>query len=86
MIAIAVPDEKTALEITKVVHGLNPGASILTRCHYISAGFQAKAAGAVEVIVAEEVVAMAFTHLVGQMLAIDLESPATADGAAEPRP
>lgn len=76
MIAIAVPDEKTALEITKVVHGLNPRAKILTRCHYISVGFQAKAAGAMEVIVAEEVVAMAFTHLVSQML--------TADAAAAP--
>ena len=86
MVAVAVPDEKSALAITKEVHRLNLNAKILTRCHYISAGFQAKAAGAVEVIVAEEVVAMAFTHLVGQMLGdTPVESSATSDGAAEPR-
>ena len=87
MICVAVPDEKAALEITKAVHKLNATAKILTRCHYISAGFQAKAAGAVEVIVAEEVVAMAFTHLVGQMLgdAPAASTTAPADGTAEPR-
>jgi CPA2 family monovalent cation:H+ antiporter-2 len=87
MVAIAVPDEKSALAITKEVHRLNPNTKILTRCHYISAGFQAKAAGAVEVIVAEEVVAMAFTHLVGQMLgdAPAASTTAPTDGTAEPR-
>jgi voltage-gated potassium channel Kch len=82
MICVAVPDEKAALEITKAVHRLNPTAKILTRCHYISAGFQAKAAGATEVIVSEEVVAVAFTHLVAQMLG---DAPVVSDGVAEPR-
>ena len=81
MICVAVPDEKAALEITKAVHKLNSTAKILTRCHYISAGFQAKAAGAAEVIVSEEVVAMAFTHLVTQMLGEPTASP---DGATGP--
>jgi len=55
---IAIPDEKAAIETTAQARRLNPSMRIITRCHYTSAGIEAKARGANEVIVAEQVVAV----------------------------
>lgn len=57
MLLILVPDEKAALEATRQARQLNPSIRILTRCHYTSSGIEAKAKGADDVIVAEQVVA-----------------------------
>jgi len=54
---IVIPDEKAALEATSQARKLNPSVRIITRCHYTSTGITARARGADEVIVAEQVVA-----------------------------
>ena len=54
---IVVPDEKAAIEATVQARRLSPSIRIITRCHYTSAGIEAKNRGADEVIVAEQVVA-----------------------------
>jgi CPA2 family monovalent cation:H+ antiporter-2 len=69
VIVIAIPDEEAALHVTRVARALNSTAKIVTRCHFTSAGFQAKDAGADEVVVAETVVAKHMSALVGPLLA-----------------
>jgi voltage-gated potassium channel Kch len=54
---IAIPDEKAALEATAQARRLNASVRIVTRCHYTSAGIEAKVRGADSVVVAEQVVA-----------------------------
>jgi voltage-gated potassium channel Kch len=54
---LAIPDQKAALEATTQARKLNLSIRIITRCHYTSAGIEAKARGADEVIVAEQIVA-----------------------------
>ena len=54
---VALPDEEAALQVTRVSRALTSSALIVTRCHYISVGFEARAAGANDVVVAEQVVA-----------------------------
>ncbi|HVT90616.1 MAG TPA: NAD(P)-binding protein [Tepidisphaeraceae bacterium] len=57
LLVLAIPDQKAALEATSIARQLNPRIRIITRCHYTSAGIEAKARGADEVIVAEQIVA-----------------------------
>jgi CPA2 family monovalent cation:H+ antiporter-2 len=64
VIVIAIPDEEAALHVTRVARAINLTAHIITRCHFTSAGFQAKDAGANEVVVAETVVATHMSELV----------------------
>ena len=52
-----VPNEHAGLTATVEARRLNPSIRIITRCHYTSAGIEAKARGADEVVVAEQVVA-----------------------------
>jgi CPA2 family monovalent cation:H+ antiporter-2 len=66
---IAIPDEKAALEATKVARELNPSMKIISRTHYVSAGIEAKARGADAVIVAEQVVAVEMSRVVSEMFA-----------------
>jgi monovalent cation:H+ antiporter-2, CPA2 family len=68
VIAIAIPEEEAALHITRVARAINPTAKIITRCHFTSAGFQAKDAGADEVVVAETVVAASMSAHVSPLL------------------
>jgi CPA2 family monovalent cation:H+ antiporter-2 len=68
-IVIAIPDEKAALEATRVARELNPDVKIITRTHYVSAGMEAKSRGADSVIVAEQVVASELSKLAEQILA-----------------
>jgi len=69
LIVVAIPDEKVGLEVTKQARKLNPTASIVTRCHYVSVGFEARKAGANEVVIAEQVVAEELRGLVSPLLA-----------------
>jgi Trk K+ transport system NAD-binding subunit len=69
VVAIAIPDEEAALQVTRVARALNANAKIITRCHYTSAGFQAKDAGADQVVVAETVVATEMTALISAAIA-----------------
>jgi voltage-gated potassium channel Kch len=65
---IVIPDEKAALEATTQARKLNPSLRIITRCHYTSAGITAKARGADDVIVAEQVVAAEASAKVREIL------------------
>jgi len=67
-IVVAIPDEEAALQVTRVARAINANAKIITRCHFTSAGFQAKDAGADEVVVAETVVAVQVSTLLKPML------------------
>ncbi len=69
VIVIAIPDEEAALHVTRVARAVNASAKIVTRCHFTSAGFQAKDAGADEVVVAETVVATHMSALIKPLLA-----------------
>jgi CPA2 family monovalent cation:H+ antiporter-2 len=68
-IVIAIPDEKAALEATRVARQLNPDVKIITRTHFVSAGMEAKSRGADAVVIAEQVVATELSKLAEQMLA-----------------
>jgi len=68
VIVIAIPEEEGALHITRIARAVNATAKIITRCHFTSAGFQAKDAGADEVIVAETVVAAHMSQVVSPLL------------------
>jgi CPA2 family monovalent cation:H+ antiporter-2 len=68
IIVIAIPDQEAALQITRLSRALNATATIVTRCHYISVGFEARAAGADHVIIAEQVVAYEMTAVVSPLI------------------
>ncbi|MGF1634600.1 MAG: NAD-binding protein [Phycisphaerae bacterium] len=57
LFVVAIPNEDAALAATKLGRQMNPTMRIVTRCRYTSGGFEAKANGADDVIVAEQVVA-----------------------------
>lgn len=57
MFVVAIPHEQAALEATRQARSLNPHIRIITRCHFTSAGFEAKRHGADDVVIAEQVVA-----------------------------
>src|SRR5437773_7629827 len=57
LIVVALPDEKAGLEVTRQARKLNSTANIVTRCHYVSVGFEARKFGANEVVISEQVVA-----------------------------
>lgn len=63
LIVIALPDDAAAIETTRQARLLNPGAHIITRCHFTSRGIEARAAGADNVVVAEQVVAAELVRL-----------------------
>lgn len=66
---IAIPDEKAALEATRVARQLNPHVWIMSRTHYVSAGIEAHSRGAQAVVVAEQVVAQEMSRLIDEVLA-----------------
>lgn len=62
MILILIPNDKAAIEATIEARRLNPNIHIITRCHYTSSGIDARANGANEVVVAEQIVAEELTR------------------------
>ena len=64
-IAILIPNEAAALQATTLARQLNPTIRIITRCHYTSAGIEAKSRGANDVIVAEQLVATEVSRIIG---------------------
>ena len=68
MFIVAIPDEKAALEATRQARLLNPNVKIITRCHFTSAGFEAKRRGADDVVIAEQVVATELAAVVSERL------------------
>ena len=68
LFVVAIPDEKAALEATRQGRLLNPNVRIITRCHFTSAGFEAKRHGADAVVIAEQVVAEELAVVVSDRL------------------
>jgi voltage-gated potassium channel Kch len=64
LVIIAIPNEEAALAATRMARSLSKTARIITRCHFISKGLEAKLHGADEVIIEEQVVA---TELVAML-------------------
>jgi CPA2 family monovalent cation:H+ antiporter-2 len=73
---VAVPSDPVALRITREVHKANPAAHLVTRCHYVSTGMEARRCGAHEVIVAEHVLASAVADVLARTVH-ELPSPAS---------
>lgn len=69
MFVVAIPDEKSALAATRNARELNPHIKIITRCHFTSAGFEARKRGADDVVIAEQVVAEELAAVVSDRLA-----------------
>jgi CPA2 family monovalent cation:H+ antiporter-2 len=69
MFVIAIPHEQAALEATRQARALNSNIRIITRCHFTSAGFEARKFGADEVVIAEQVVAEELAAVVSNRLA-----------------
>jgi CPA2 family monovalent cation:H+ antiporter-2 len=65
LLVLAVPDEPAVLAAVGVARRLNPAVRIIARCNFISAGMTARQRGADEVIVAEQVVALAIAGAIG---------------------
>lgn len=63
LVVVCVPQDDAALRITQQVRKLNPHIRLITRCHYISAGMEAKAVGADEVVIEEQIVASEISRL-----------------------
>lgn len=61
-ILILIPNEKAAIAATVEARKLNPSIHITTRCHYTSSGIEARAQGADEVVVEEQIVAEELTR------------------------
>ena len=68
LVIIAIPNEKAALEATKLARSLSKSARIITRCHFISKGLEAKVHGADEVIIEEQVVATELVSMLDKQL------------------
>jgi len=68
LIVVAIPDQEAALQITRIARHMNPSAKIVMRCHFISVGYEARAAGADEVVVEEKIVASEMSAIVSPLL------------------
>ena len=68
VLAITLPDEKIVLEVLHVAKGLNPQIRMMARCNYTSTGIKAERAGAMAVIVEEQIVALEFAKLLAGCL------------------
>ena len=68
ILAITLPDEKIGLEVLHIARQVNSQIRILSRCHYTSTGIRAEKAGAHTVIVEEQIVALEFAKLMGNVL------------------
>jgi CPA2 family monovalent cation:H+ antiporter-2 len=78
---IAIPDEKAALEATRVARSLSANVKIISRTHYTSAGMEAKVRGADAVVIAEQCVAVELSRLMNEVLAAEPSTAAPAEDA-----
>jgi CPA2 family monovalent cation:H+ antiporter-2 len=67
-LVIAIPDEKAALEATRLARELSSTVKIISRTHYVSTGMEARVRGADAVVVAEQCVAGALSSTVDEIL------------------
>ena len=63
LLAVAIPDESTALAVVAAARRLNPTVRILARVNHVSVALEAVKQGADEAVVAEELAAREFVRL-----------------------
>ncbi len=68
VLALAIPDEESALKATEIAHRIRPEIHIIASTRYTSTGLQALQRGADEVIVAEQAVAQEFYRRINNFL------------------
>jgi CPA2 family monovalent cation:H+ antiporter-2 len=68
LIVVAIPDQESALQVTRLARHMNATAKIVMRCHFISVGYEARHAGADEVVVEEKIVASEMSAIVSPLL------------------
>ena len=68
ILALTMPDEGAVIDVLRVAKQLNPTLKMLARCSYTSTGIKAERAGAVAVLVEEQLVALEFAKLMGNLL------------------
>jgi CPA2 family monovalent cation:H+ antiporter-2 len=66
-LAVVIPAEDVVLDVIRVARRLNPGLRILARTAFTSTGMEATRLGAVDVVVAEQVVAAAVVKVLGRV-------------------
>ena len=71
LIVVALPDEKVGLAVTREVRKHNTTATLVTRCHYVSTGFEAHKAGANQVVISEQVVAEELRGIVSPFISTE---------------
>ena len=69
-VVVTLPDDAVTLRVIAEVRRLNPTAPLIARMSFVSTGMKATAAGATEVVVAEQVVAEAVGRLLGSEVAL----------------
>ncbi|HSI37180.1 MAG: NAD-binding protein [Phycisphaerae bacterium] len=68
VLAVTLPDEKAVIEVLNVARQINPSIRMLARVNYTSTGIKAERAGASHVLVEEQLVALEFARLMGNVL------------------
>ena len=68
ILAITLPDERNVLDVLRVAREVNPAIRMMARCNYTSTGIKAERAGAMAVVVEEQIVALEFAKLMGHAL------------------
>ncbi len=68
ILAVTLPDEKSVLEVLHIARQINRDIKMLARCNYTSTGIRAEKAGATQVVIGEQLVALEFARLVGHTL------------------
>lgn len=68
LVALMMPDDEAVLRAVSQVRLLNTRAHVIARCAFTSAGLEAMRRGADQTIVAEQVIAIELTQVVGPFL------------------
>jgi CPA2 family monovalent cation:H+ antiporter-2 len=66
LFVVAIPNDAAVIEAVGIARKINPKVHIMARCHYISAGIEARRRGANEVVVEEQAVGEEFVRMLEQ--------------------
>jgi CPA2 family monovalent cation:H+ antiporter-2 len=63
LFAVAIPNDAAVLEAVRLARAINPKVHIMARCHFTSAGIEARRRGANDVVIEEQAVGEEFVRL-----------------------
>ncbi|HWE02089.1 MAG TPA: NAD-binding protein [Tepidisphaeraceae bacterium] len=66
LFVVAIPNDAAVIEAVGLARAINPKVRIMARCHYTSAGIEARRRGANEVVVEEQAVGEEFVRMLEQ--------------------